>query len=159
MAHLKASIMPTQKPVSVSKLFSGGILPQLLEHGRVLTQLNRILSRTLPPPLADHCQVLNLRQHTLTLGVDGPLWASRLRYQTRTLLQQLAQVESVTVHTIQVKIRPEPGPKNKKPCRNSRLSADNARLLQQTANTLGDERLRAALLRVASRGEKPEAKG
>ena len=148
--------MPTHKPVSISRLFSGGALPLLLEHSRLLAQLNRILARALPAPLDAHCQVLNLHRHTLTLAVDNPLWAARLRYQTRTLLQQLAQVESVTVRTIQIKILPAPGQKQKKPNRNSRLSADNARLLRQTANSLVDERLRAALLRVASRGEKPE---
>ena len=151
--------MPTHKPISVSRLFSGGVLPELLEHGRLLARLNRILAKALPPPLDAHCQVLNLRGQTLTLGVDGPLWASRLRYQTRTLLQQLAQVESVTVCTIQVMILPEKGKQEGKPKRNSRLSFDNARLLQQTANGLKDERLRAALLRVASRGEKPEEPG
>jgi hypothetical protein len=151
---MEASIMPTHKPVSIAKLFTAGTLPRLLEQRRLLAELHRVLCGALPPPLDSHCQVLNLRHQCLVLAVDSPLWASRLRYLTRTLLQHLSQVESVTVRTIQIKIRPEPGPKKKKPIRNSRLSADNARLLQQTANTLGDERLRAALLRVASHGEK-----
>jgi hypothetical protein len=146
--------MPTHKPVSVSRLFSGGALPELLEHGRVLARLNRVLSRALPAPLDAHCRVLNLRHHTLTLAVDDPLWASRLRYQTRTLLQQLAAVESVTVRTIQIRIQPQATPRQEKSRRNKPLSASNARLVRQTARSLKDERLRAALLRVASRGEK-----
>lgn len=146
--------MPTRKPVSVGKLFTGGILPRLLGRQRQLADLQGQLASLLPPPLEAHCKLLNLRGTSLILAVDSPLWANRLRFQTRTLLQQLSQLESVTVRTIQVRIRTEPGPGREKPKRISRISAENARLLEQTAHALKDERLRAALLRVASRGEK-----
>lgn len=146
--------MPTRKPVSVGKLFTGGALSRFLERRQLLAELERLLSRNLPPPLDIHCKVLNLRGDCLILAVDNPLWASRLRFQTRTLLQQLAPVESVTVRTIQIKVLPQAVPRQKKTRRNKPLSAANAQLVRQTASSLKDERLRAALLRVASRGEK-----
>jgi hypothetical protein len=133
--------VPTRKPVSIGKLFTAGALP-------------RLLARHLPPPLDAHCKVLNLRGDCLILAVDNPLWASRLRFQTRTLLQQLASAKTVTVRTVQIKVLPQSAPRPKKTRRNKPLSASNAKLVRQTAQSLKDERLRAALLRVASRGEK-----
>ena len=146
--------MPTSKPVSFSKHFSAGILPRLLERQQRLAELQRILSEHLPQPLDTQCKVLNLRGNELILAVDSPLWAHRLRFQTGTLLQQLSSMESVTVRTIQVKVLPPVATRQTKSRRNKPLSSSNARLLRQTALSMKDERLRAALLRVASRGEK-----
>ncbi len=146
--------MPTYKPVSVAKLISGGTLPRLLDHSRALAQLDQALRKALPEPLNEHCHVINLRGQTLTLAADSPAWATRLRYQSRTVLQHLTRLQSVTVRTIQVRIAPEQPTKQKKPKRHAHLSATNAQLLQQTANSLSDPRLRAALLKVASRGGK-----
>lgn len=146
--------MPTRKPVSVAKFFSAGVLPRLLERQRLLAELDQQLSRLLPPPLDAHCKVLNLRGDCLILAVDSPLMANRLRFQTRTLLQQLAAVKSVTVRTIQLRILPPTARATRKTRKNNPLSEANARLLRQTADALQDEGLRAALLRVASRGRK-----
>ena len=151
--------MPTHKPVSIAKLFSGGALPRLLDHSRALAQLDRALHKALPDPLKEHCHVVNLRGQTLTLAADSPAWAARLRYQSRTVLQHLARMQTVTVRTITVRIAPARPPRQEKPKRQAQLSATNARLLQQTANALTDPRLRAALLKVASRGEKAKETG
>lgn len=146
--------MPTRKPVAVSRLLSGSSVPRLLDHARVLADLEKRLQSLLPEPLGTHCRVLNLRDHTLTLAADSSAWAARLRYQTRILLQQLARSPSVTVRTIQVRILPTPRPEPEKPKRNARLSSDNARLLRQTAESLADPALRSALLKVATRAGK-----
>ncbi len=150
--------MPTRQPVAVSSLLEApGSLPVLLQRARELNKLNQALKNALPDPLRDHCEVLNLRGQTLTLAASSPAWATRLRYLTPTVLQQLAQSQSVKVRTIQVRVVPTRTEQRRKPApRHARLSRANARLLLQTAESLQDERLRSALKRIASHWKKAE---
>lgn len=146
--------MPNHQPRSVAQLLSTGPLPRLLDHSRLLARLDQALQTALPPDLAPHCQVLNLRDQTLTLAAQGSAWAARLRYQVPALLQHFARQRNVTVRTIHVKVASPTQTLAKKPKRHAHLSSSNARLLEQTAAALSDQGLRAALLRVASRGRK-----
>ncbi len=146
--------MPNDQPRSVAELLSSGPLPRLLDHARLLARLQQALQTALPADLAPHCRVLNLRNQTLTLAAQGSAWAARLRYQVPALLQHFARQRTVTVRTIRVKVAGPTAKPQEKPKRNAHLSPSNARLLEQTASALQDPGLRAALLRVASRGKK-----
>ncbi|NNG12005.1 MAG: DUF721 domain-containing protein, partial [Halobacteria archaeon] len=108
-------------------------------------------------PLNEHCRVLSLRDSTLVLAADSPVWAARLRFHTPPLVKQLRNQQAVKVRTVQVRVRPPdtpqvaeinlPGPR--------RLSARNADTLRQTACSVSDPGLKAALMRLASRKRYP----
>jgi len=72
------------------------------EHALILQQLNGILQKILPEPLAQHCQVANIRSKTLVLAASSPSWSSRLRFQTPGILKALQQNYDLPVQNIRI---------------------------------------------------------
>ncbi|WJW74945.1 DUF721 domain-containing protein [Thiohalobacter sp. IOR34] len=144
--------MSTRKPVSIGDFFeplgkSG--LARLTERSRRLARFDRALRERLPPDLARHCRVGNLRDNVLILYVDSSAWAARLRFHSPQLLRQLRQEGPVKPRDIQVRVMPPAAPRPRTKAAGPRLSSDSARLLEQTAHALGDEKLAQALRRLA----------
>jgi hypothetical protein len=145
--------MRSSAPARIGKLLGRSAASRLLAEARVLKELDGLLDRHIPPPLNDHSRVLSLRDATLVLAADSPVWAARLRFHTPQLVKQLRDNPAVKVRTVQVRVRPpqslqvaETGlPKPRQ------LSASNADALQQTARSVSDPGLKAALMRLASR--------
>ncbi|HLB57305.1 MAG TPA: DciA family protein, partial [Gammaproteobacteria bacterium] len=52
--------------------------------------LNKWLHGTLPQEMIPHCRVMNVAHQTLILEADSATWATRVRYLTPTLLEQLS---------------------------------------------------------------------
>lgn len=144
---------PTRKPVSIGRIlerFGTSEHSDIPHKVRALAVLeNRVLS-LLPPEFAPHCRVAGLTGGRLLLVADTPAWAARLRFQGTHLVQHLGRVGTVTVRTVQVRIIP-PVDETKPAPRRTRLSAENARLLEQTAKGIQDPRLAQALTRLARR--------
>jgi len=135
-------------PPKVSTLM-GRHLRSLLE---VLDQQQTLLEKIrqlLPRPLGDHLISAQMHQRKLVLHVDTPAWASRLRYQTPSLLKSLTGFPSGP-NSIQVRIQPHPvqNQENRSHCIS--LSAEAARQLRNTAEGLHDPALSAALQRLAA---------
>lgn len=124
-------------------------LQRLQTHAAKLQRLESLLNKRLPEQIRSHCRVAALTDGVLTLHADSPAWAAKLRYLTRDMLSIVQECQlSEPVNTITVKARPpatvpqhhETGP---------RLSAQSAKFLRETAATLDDPELRAALLRLS----------
>lgn len=141
---------------------SGQDLRQYLDAGlHALTTRARQLERLdgevrrLLPELGGHCRVANVRRGTLVLQADSPAWASRLRYQTRSLLGQLQHRGYANLNAVQVRIAPATA-ERRPPPRRARLSNASGELLRQTAEDLDNPALRAALRRLARRAGRGE---
>ena len=106
---------------------------------------------TLPHPLDLHCLAVVRDENRLLLYSDTSAWASRLRYITRNLGNQLRQ-QGLNVGKVTVRV--SVGNRPKQPKRHSvrRLSPDNAALIKQTAEGISDPNLSAALLRLSRHG-------
>ena len=104
----------------------------------------------LPSPLDRHCISAIPRGEVLSLLVRSSAWASRLRYLSRELLEQLRhrQIRFKRIH-IQVSVDTRLG----KPTTTSRraipLSRESAELLRSVGESLDDEQLNAALQRLS----------
>lgn len=146
--------MSTQRPRSIAKILeqvgTSGQLP-ISAKARQLTDLTQRIRACLPADLADHCRVIGLREGCLRLAAESPAWAARLRFQAPRLVQQLRQRGAATLHTVQVQIAPAAAPRTP-PSRKPRMTAENARLLEQTARAIEDPGLARALTRLARRG-------
>jgi hypothetical protein len=113
--------------------------------------LLRLILEQLPTPLAGHCVGLAIKPEQLILFADSSAWASRLRYFTRELENNLRKNDLFFKKiTIKVAIdNRKPAPKSKK--RGSRLlSAENSDQLQRIARHMPDPELQAALMRLSS---------
>lgn len=146
--------MSTQRPRSIAKILEqvgiSGHLP-ISVKARQLADFSQQVQACLPADLAGHCRVIGLRDGCLRLATETPAWAARLRFQAPRLVQQLRQRGAVTLHTVQVHVAPPAAPRTP-PVRKLRMTAENARLLEQTARAIDDPGLARALARLARRG-------
>ena len=83
------------------------------------------------------------------LYADSSAWASRLRFVSRNLIRELQQHDHVGIKQITVRIFIPDRARKLKPRSKTLLSKENAKLLQQTAESIGDPALGAALLRLS----------
>ena len=76
---------------------------QSIQRAMWLAQHDQRLRTQLPMPLANHCQLANIRDNQLIFLVDSPLWHSKLRLQHDVLLQSARQhglaVSRLTIKT------------------------------------------------------------
>ncbi|MEJ2593485.1 MAG: DciA family protein [Candidatus Thiodiazotropha sp.] len=139
-------------------------LQQFISSHATLATLGQRLSRQralldqvrglLPSPLSTQLQAAVLEARTLSLFVDSPVWASRLRYLAPELMRKLKQ-QDLIVDQVRTRIVPESRRSNATRGRQRlQLSAQSAEQLRQTAVALTDEPLREAMLRLSRHGRK-----
>ena len=133
-----------------------GEVARLVTQGRELQQLTRLLHKVLDPSLATHCRVGRFAPPQLTVVVDSPAWASRLRFQSNGLIRQLNKKfkEFNGISSIETKIYPVRLPRRESPVIRRQISPAAAESLTQMANSIDDPGLKRALLRLASRANK-----
>jgi len=131
-------------------LKSSGIARDLLSQAQDMQRLLPRVRKHLPSPLESHCRAALVKKRQLILFVDSPAWASRLRYYSRNLRSLLLR-EGMRVDRVSVRVMISEAPHQHIRRRAAkRLSTDNASLIRQTAEGIGDEGLSAALRRLGS---------
>jgi hypothetical protein len=125
----------------------------LIKRARDLGQLTSLIRCELPPECDGHYHVANIRDRTLVIITDSPVWTTRLRQLGPKILNILHNSGRKNLLHIQVFSRPaqpqvtrapettKPGPRQ--------LSPQSSQLLNQTASFIEDEGLRDALLKLA----------
>jgi len=168
---------------NIAKLIEGAqsVLQQLWEKNLHLQQINQTLPNILPKPLAQHCRVVNLREQTVVIYADSAAWATRLRYLIPTVLQAWQQqpfdITKIEIRVHLEAVEPSSAPAVVEPLavnpvmqlppktthsatavtKKSRgpypLTENAADYLRHTANATSHPRLKAVLLRLASRSQ------
>ncbi|MCI0912758.1 DUF721 domain-containing protein [Pseudomonas putida] len=132
----------------------------LLNQAERLAHLQRLLESQLQPAAREHCHVASWRDGTLLLVVTDGHWATRLRYQQKRLLAALQAMEAFgNLRRILFKVQPPLVPA-KRGTNTTELSVNAAQSIRGSAEGITDEKLRAALERLASnasRATKPSA--
>jgi hypothetical protein len=148
--------MRSNKPFQIADLLNRSEASRLLSRARALRELDALVHDLIPSPLNRHCRVLSVRDNTLVVAADSPVWAARLRYQTSQLVKQLANDTSVKLRTVQVRVRACDSPRSSGIAHvQPPLSKRNSIVLKQAARSVTDAGLKAALLRLASRQRRP----
>lgn len=141
-----------KRPRPISELLtSSGNFHILLSQAREQQLLLGRIREALPSPLDQHCQAVLGKEHRLILYTDSPAWASRLRFFSRNLLDQLSKT-GLEFDRVMVRVMALPVPKHRKPRQPQTLSPANARLVTQVAETIDDPLLGAALKRLGRHG-------
>jgi len=126
---------------------------RITEKKQLLEKLNQTILPLLPESCHPHITASNYDNQILTIIVDSPVWAARLRTQhktiTKTLMSQLnLKVESVKIRFLQpVKIKSKI--KKSLPA----ISSESAKLIRQTANNIDDDELRETLLKLSNKAD------
>jgi hypothetical protein len=149
--------MRSNKLLRINNLLGKSEVARLLARARALKKLDVELHDLIPPPLNDHCRILSIRDNTLVLAADSPVWAARLRFHATQLVKQLSNSRTVNLRTVRVRVRPPASAQASHPARKPvPVSRENSHTLKQAAREITDPGLRAALLRLASRRNRPD---
>lgn len=139
--------LPAKAPAAL--LREAKPLQALLNEAKRLSQLQALLERHLEPAASEHCKVAAWRDGQLLLIVSNGQWATRLRYREKRLLTQLAALAEFNgLQRIIFKVRPPDNPPQNAD-RKVSLSPSAARSIQDSAESISDPQLRAALERLA----------
>jgi hypothetical protein len=148
------------------------INPVFLQQTQKLTQFNKILRAVLPAECLNHVKVANIRNQTLMLITDSPVWTTRLRQLSPQILQFVQKNmpvpnaeretqgdEAKVIHHLRISTRYQTKDKSvasqqKKSRRKLHVSKKTAELLSQTADNLEDDQLKTALSKLAAHATK-----
>jgi hypothetical protein len=148
--------MRSNKPLRINTVLGNSAVARLMSRARALGQLDAELHQLLPPPLNHHCRILSIRDDTLVLAADSPVWAARLRFQATQLVKQLSKSRTVNLRTVRVRVRPPESRYTTRPAnRHTPVSRKHSHALKQAAREVTDPGLKAALLRLASHHTAP----
>jgi hypothetical protein len=149
--------MRSNKPLRINTLLGKTEVARLLSRARALEKLDAELHDLVPPPLNDHCRILSVRDGTLVLAADSPVWAARLRFQSSQLVKQLSNARNVNLRTVRVCVRPPESRRAATPARKRiPVPRKHSHTLKQAAREVTDPGLRAALLKLASHHKTPD---
>ena len=139
-------------PLQVKKLLGGSQYSRLVSQARALLGLDGLIQELLPDALKTHCRVLSVRDQTLVLAADSPVWAARLKFHSSQLVKQLNRQQTVKLRTVRIRVRP-PEKQLVTERRNTplKLGINSATALRQAADSVSDPDLKSALLRLANR--------
>ena len=127
---------------------------------KLLNRANNILTHqetvraTLEPSCREHCWLANYRNGVLYLQTDSAAWGTRIRMQQRNIIRSLTKERAFSgLNSVKVSIQPRykstrPNPSAKP------VSLENTRHIRETALSIEDEKLKAALERLAKNIEK-----
>jgi len=148
------------------KAINEQISPKFVIQAKKLAKYTKILHKILPVECHGHVQVANIRNQNLMLITDSPVWTTRLRQLSPQILQFIRDSslntnenndDNVTpaIHHVQISTRyhasaadspQSPQIKNRpKP----KISEKTAELLAQSANSIENHQLKAALLKLS----------
>ena len=84
-----------------------GELASVLGNINRINQLSQTLSDALSAPLNQHCRAQSWQQGQLTILVDSPAWASKLRFEKSELMSYLRKNGFAGLTQVDIKVSPE----------------------------------------------------
>ena len=147
------------------KTINEQINPKFVIQAKRLAKFTHLLHKILPVECRGHVQVANIRNQNLMLITDSPVWTTRLRQLSPQILQFLrdnsANIDtnvnkSQIIHHIQIKTRyhssntNQPDSKTRRDWQKPQISEKTAELLSQSASSINHQKLKNALLKIAS---------
>ena len=101
-----------QKPKSISELLrvGGRRLTDLKARSEARNETLAQVCAVLPAPLAQAVVSAGFEDGRLTIGVNGAVWASRLRYGTDTLRMRLGRTLGTEITAVRIKVVPPRSP-------------------------------------------------
>ena len=130
-----------------------GALGELIAKAQQRVRLDRMFLAYLPPHLHDHAVLVRLDAESWVVHTDSASWATRLRYALHNMREALGQHLGIALPKPQIRVVPAVLPPPPRP--RLKLTKRNAKLLEVAARDLADDRLSAALRRLAAHASKP----
>lgn len=142
------------RPVGETLFHQKGVLGELMERAENLVKLTRIFRAYLPPHLHDHATLIRLDAEEWVVHTDSSSWATRLRYALHNIREILGQQLGIELPKPYIRVVPPEVPV-RKPRPPMKLTKRSAKVLEVAARNQSDERLSAALRKLAARANSP----
>lgn len=129
----------------------------LITQAQKLEFLNNKLLDLLPAPLPLHCHLAKIDGQTLVIIVDSPSWSARLRYSIPDLITKLKHHSQffIPIKNIEIKVHPKWHTKPYHiPLKPRPISKETSKCLKETADSIENEAIKKALIRLASNSSK-----
>ena len=140
------------------------INPLFLQQTQKLAQFTKILRAVLPVECLNHVKVANIRNQTLMLVTDSPVWTTRLRQLSPQVLKFIQENRATlnstrektdVIHHLRISTHYQTGTRKvgsqqKKRRKKLQVSRKTAELLSQSADSLDDNQLKKSLSRLAT---------
>ena len=137
---------------SISSLLGtpGSRLGSLLAQSERLTQTEHLIKMAIPTSCREHCQLASYRNGILSLQADSAAWATRLRYQQRDIIHQLANSKDFSgIRNIKISVRPRLN-KHEVHHHARPISTESLAHLREIAAQMGDSPIADALRRLSA---------
>ena len=126
---------------------------RLISKAKRLSGFTQCLRAYLPPECEGHYQVAAIRQRTLVLVTDSPVWTTRLRQLGPRILDILhdaghGEIQHINVSS-RINVKPVAAPKKARVKR--KLSESARKHIARSAEGIADDSLRQALQHLARR--------
>lgn len=126
----------------------------ILKKALQLKSLNQAVKSSLPTDCRDHIEIAGIRENQLIILTDSPVWQTRLRLYSQTMLEALHQHTGIKLTRVKLRLTPPTRIVPEKPPEQRILSSQSAKLIEQTANCVTDSDLQAALHRLSLKAKK-----
>ena len=139
-------------PTPVSRVFAvSERLRQLKKQTDRLRELDHRFKQHLKTPLSEHATLATISDGCLVVHVDGPAWATRLRYKTPEILAALEEDKYFEpVRSIRIRSLSERRPPTSTP-RRRYVGVSPVSDLEAATDAIANVEVRDALLRLAER--------
>ncbi len=124
---------------------------KLMKKALELKHLTHAVKVSLPVDCHAHFEIAGIRDNQLIILTDSPVWQTRLRLYSQTILEALHQHTGIKLNRVKLRLTPEKRIVKEKPAVFRHLSQQNAELIAQTANCISDPDLQAALLHLSQK--------
>ena len=143
-----------RKPKPGSAWLNRTLSANILQKAKLLYRINQQLKKTLPAPINQHCWLMDWTKEELTFGVDAAEWLMHIRAREPDLkIYVTQQIKIPFIIKVRYLVRPKMNTilANQSTSKRiaSKISIKNRSLLQTIANTISDEKLKVAMLRLA----------
>jgi len=82
------------------------VIAEAASRYRALSPLNATWQQAIEPPLCRHAQPVALREGTLTVHAESPVWANLLRNNEQSIVASLRQAGLADVRNLRIRISP-----------------------------------------------------
>jgi len=134
---------------------SESISLRLKKKASELNRLTHAVKISLPIDCHDHMEIADIRNNQLIILTDSPVWQTRLRMYSQTILEALHQHAGIKLNRVTLRLSPQKRITKEKPPVYRTLSKQSSKLIEQTANCMSDPDLQAALLHLSRKTKKP----
>lgn len=142
--------MSTSKRIGKLLISPASGLQNILEKAAILQQLTHTLRRSLDTPLNQHVCVANIRNHTLVIAADSPVWITRVRFHSSEILQLMRQETGLKQLTkVHFKVINSPTQGQEFVSSPNTMTESAADLLESTASRIKDHALKSAIQRLS----------